>query len=73
MHRDLKPSKLLPLHWLPSFSSLLPTSGLAWQGVVHRDLKPSNLLLNGNCELRICDFGLVRAGAFDCRPAAWCC
>jgi serine/threonine protein kinase len=29
-------------------------------GVVHRDLKPSNLLLNSNCELRICDMGLVR-------------
>lgn len=28
--------------------------------VLHRDLKPSNLLLNSNCELKICDLGLAR-------------
>jgi serine/threonine protein kinase len=30
-------------------------------GVLHRDLKPRNLLINSNCDLKICDFGLSRA------------
>lgn len=29
--------------------------------ILHRDLKPGNLLVNGNCLLKICDFGLARA------------
>ncbi|KAI0322798.1 kinase-like domain-containing protein [Amylostereum chailletii] len=33
--------------------------------VVHRDLKPGNLLVNSDCELKICDFGLSRG--FDAR------
>ncbi|XP_061972901.1 mitogen-activated protein kinase 7 isoform X1 [Populus nigra] len=28
--------------------------------ILHRDLKPGNLLVNANCDLKICDFGLAR-------------
>lgn len=28
--------------------------------MLHRDLKPGNLLVNADCELKICDFGLAR-------------
>ncbi|KAH9625399.1 hypothetical protein KSS87_008189 [Heliosperma pusillum] len=31
--------------------------------ILHRDLKPGNLLINANCELKICDFGLARTSS----------
>ena len=33
--------------------------------VIHRDLKPGNLLVNADCELKICDFGLARGYESD--------
>uniref|UniRef100_A0A8C7TL44 Mitogen-activated protein kinase n=1 Tax=Oncorhynchus mykiss TaxID=8022 RepID=A0A8C7TL44_ONCMY len=34
-------------------------------GILHRDIKPGNLLVNSNCVLKICDFGLARLEELD--------
>mmetsp|Transcript_9853 Transcript_9853/g.8802 ORF Transcript_9853/g.8802 Transcript_9853/m.8802 type:complete len:376 (+) Transcript_9853:72-1199(+) len=36
--------------------------------LVHRDIKPSNLLLNSDCHIKVCDFGLCRSVADNSGP-----
>lgn len=43
------------------YQTLRALKALHSADVIHRDLKPSNLLLNANCDLKICDFGLARS------------
>ncbi|CAH1986174.1 unnamed protein product [Acanthoscelides obtectus] len=37
--------------------------------ILHRDIKPGNLLVNSNCVLKICDFGLARVEEPDSSKA----
>ena len=43
-----------------SYNLLLALKYLEHVGVLHRDIKPGNILINEDCEIKLCDFGLSR-------------
>ena len=34
---------------------------LSSANVIHRDLKPANILINEDCSVKLCDYGLARS------------
>jgi serine/threonine protein kinase len=43
------------------YNCLLALKFLKAANILHRDIKPSNILVDENCHVRICDFGLSRS------------
>lgn len=43
-----------------TLNMLLAANYLHKQNIVHRDLKPGNVLINADCNIKFCDFGLAR-------------
>ncbi|KAK9898560.1 putative MAP kinase Kpp2 [Cystobasidium minutum MCA 4210] len=71
MHRVIRTQELSDDHCQYFvYQTLRGLKALHTAGVLHRDLKPSNLLLNANCDLKICDFGLARSAVMGEQDAS---
>ena len=62
LHRVIRTQTLTDDHiQYFTYQTLRALKAMHSANVLHRDLKPLNLLLNSNCDLKICDFGLARS------------
>jgi len=61
LHSAIRAKILAPIHQRYIIYQLLKClKYLHSAKLLHRDMKPSNLLLNSDCEVKVCDFGLAR-------------
>lgn len=68
LHHVLRSNPLLTnnhIRWF-AYQILRGVAAIHEAHVLHRDLKPGNILVNRNCDVKICDFGLAR-GVDDSR------
>jgi mitogen-activated protein kinase 1/3 len=42
------------------YNSLCALNFIHSANIMHRDIKPANILIDSNCQIKICDFGLSR-------------
>ena len=51
---------------ITTYNILCSLAFLHEANVMHRDIKPANILINPDCEIKICDFGLARTVPINC-------
>ena len=62
LHRVIKANILEDVHKRYVIYQIIKATHYMHSGeLLHRDLKPSNCLLNAECHIKICDFGLARS------------
>ncbi|RLN23231.1 mitogen-activated protein kinase 16 [Panicum miliaceum] len=71
LHQVIKANDDLPAehHQIFLYQMLRGMKYIHAANVFHRDLKPKNILVNSDCKLKICDFGLARV-SFNDTPSA---
>lgn len=42
------------------YNSLCALNFIHTSNIMHRDIKPANILIDSNCQIKLCDFGLSR-------------
>jgi len=62
LHAVIRASILEEIHKQYIIYQLLKALKYMHSGqMLHRDIKPSNILLNSDCQVKVCDFGLARS------------
>lgn len=62
MINDISPSDLKEAHVkIIIYNLLCSLNFIHTAGLMHRDIKPANVLIDDQCQITLCDFGLARS------------